>query len=72
MKHGIIENGKLVIVPSTHAGAKPIEFEEVPEFDQATQYVLQAPPIDQGESIHLGVEVHDLDLSDEPEDPTDD
>jgi len=63
--HGIIQDGKLVVVPKHYPGAKPVVYEDVPLFDQETQYVVQSPPVDLGDHIYMGVEVLDLELDDD-------
>jgi hypothetical protein len=39
---------------------KPIIYAEIPEFDQTTQAVFQANPVDMGDHIFVGVEIVDL------------
>lgn len=63
--YGIIQNGELVRVNQGHPGAKPVVYEDVPLFDQETQYVIQQPPVDLGDHIYMGVEVLDLELDDD-------
>jgi len=63
--YGIIQDGKLVVVPKHYPGAKPVVYEDVPLFDQETQYVIQQPPVDLGDHIYMGVEVRDLELDDD-------
>ena len=62
MQHfGIIVQGKLVVVyPDAYPEAKILEYAEVPEYDQQTQYVIQSPPEDRGDYIFVGVEIRDL------------
>lgn len=63
--YGIIQNGQLVRVNPGYPGAKPVVYEDVPPFDQETQYVVQCPPVDAGSHIYMGVEVLDLELDDD-------
>lgn len=63
--HGIIQNGALVVVGKRHAGAKPVVYEEVPDFDQELYYVTQQPPIDAGNHIFMGVEIREMAIDDE-------
>ena len=63
--YGIIQDGKLVRVSKGYPGAKPVVYEDVPLFDQETQYVVQSPPVDLGDHIYMGVEVLDLELDDD-------
>ena len=65
MTYGIIQDGKLVVVPKHYPGAKPVVYEDVPLFDQETQYVVQSPPVDLGDHIFMGVEVRDLEVDDD-------
>jgi len=63
--YGIIQNGQLVRVNPGYPGAKPVVYEDVPLFDQETQYVVQQAPVDAGTHIYMGVEVLDLELDDD-------
>ncbi len=58
--YGIIQDGKLVVVPKHYPGAKPVVYEDVPLFDQETQYVIQQPPVDLSDHIYMGVEVREV------------
>ena len=42
------------------ASMKPILYAPIPEFDQATQAVFQAEPVDMGDHIFAGVVVVEL------------
>ena len=53
----------------SYPGAKPIAYEDVPIFDQSTQYVVQQDPVDVGDHIFMGVEIHDLPPQDDPNMP---
>ena len=66
--YGIIQDGKLVVVPKHYPGAKPVVYEAVPLFDQETQYVVQSPPVDAGDYIYMGVEVREMEQDDEQRD----
>lgn len=46
---------------------RKIVYADIPEFDQATQYVVQLPPIETADAIYYGVEVKELEIVDEPE-----
>lgn len=46
---------------------KEIVYADIPEFDQATQYVVQLPPVEMADAIYYGVEVKELEIVDEPE-----
>lgn len=65
--YGIIQDGRLVIVPKYYPGAKPVVYEDVPLFDQETHYVVQSPPVDAGNHIYMGVEVREMEQADEGE-----
>jgi hypothetical protein len=58
--HGIIQQGKLVVVGESYLGAKPVAYEDVPLFDQTTHYVIQRAPVDLGNHIFLGVEIREM------------
>jgi hypothetical protein len=66
--YGIIQNGQLVRVNQGHPGAKPVVYEDVPMFDQETQYVIQQDPVDLGDHIYMGVEVREMEQDDEQRD----
>ena len=55
--HGIIRDGKLLLVPEGTPNAKPVIFAPIPEFDQTTQAVYQIGPVDKGDDIYVGVEI---------------
>ena len=60
-KYGIIQEGKLILSENYQEGYKPVIFAEIPDnFDQMTQAIFQAMPIDQGDYIDLGIEIVDL------------
>lgn len=44
---------------------KKITYAEIPKFDESTQYVIQLQPIESDDEIFYGVEVKDLELSDD-------
>ena len=37
-------------------------YAEIPEFDQATQYVIQADPVEYEDHIFFGVEIKDIEI----------
>jgi hypothetical protein len=41
---------------------KPKHYEEIPEFNQETQYVVQKEPVDMGGYTYIGVEVKDMEI----------
>ena len=41
---------------------KPIVYEEIPEFNQETQYVIQKEPVDMGDYLYVGLEVKDMEI----------
>ena len=63
-KYGIIENGKLKIVTANSAGAKPVKYAQIPEFDQLTQAVYAGLAADIGEYIFVDVEIREVELDD--------
>ena len=66
MKYGLIQDGKLVLVPKGTPGAKPIHYDPIPAFDQLTQAVFETPPVDEGDFISVGNEVREV-VQDEAE-----
>ncbi len=62
--HGIIQNGELVAVGQRYPGAKPVVYEDVPEFDQELYYVVQQAPVDAGNHIFMGIEMCELTIDD--------
>ena len=52
----------MVVVGQSYPGALPVAYEDVPEFDQATQYVIQQLPVDAGNHIFMGAEVKTMEL----------
>ena len=48
---------------------KPDVYQEIPDYDQETQYVVQLEPIELEDCIYYAVEVRDLDLDDNEPDP---
>ena len=60
--YGIIQQGQLVVVGQGYPGGKPVVYEDVPGFDQVTQYVIQQPPVDAGNHIFMGAEVKTMEL----------
>lgn len=62
----IKENGSLSQSLKQLEGYKPIEFEGLPNgFDQTKEYAVQAEPVDRGDHIFVGIEIHELELKDE-------
>lgn len=49
---------------------KEIIYADIPEFDQATQYVVQLPPVEMADAIYYGVEVKELEIVDESDAPS--
>ena len=41
---------------------KPKHYEEIPEFNQETQYVVQKEPVDMGDYLYVGLEVKDMEI----------
>jgi len=58
-----------VIVGESYPGAKPVVYEDVPPFDQQTQYVVQQDPVDAGSHIFMGCEVRQMELDENSEQP---
>ncbi len=65
---GRIEDGRLIILAESRQALttdKRIQFAAIPKFDQLTQAVFQAAPVDRGKHIEAGVIVRKLDQQDE-------
>ena len=58
--HGKITETGLMVSAEPLDGYKPITYADIPSFDQYTQGVRQAEPVDMGDYIYVGVEVYDL------------
>lgn len=44
---------------------KPEVYQEIPDYDQETQYVVQLPPVElENGDIYYGVEVKELEIDD--------
>lgn len=63
--YGLISNGNLVVTGPGRPDAKPIVYEDVPLFDQQTQYVIQQAPVDAGSHIFMGCAVRQMEQDDE-------
>lgn len=46
---------------------KPIIYEEIPEYNQETQYIIQLEPVEQEDCIYYGVEIRELEVEDNEE-----
>lgn len=44
---------------------KPIIYATIPEFDQATQYIVQLPAEDKGDHFFMGVEIRTIEPDEE-------
>ena len=47
---------------------KEKRYEEIPEYNQETQYVVEREPVDMGEYIFIGLEVKDMEMDTNPTD----
>ena len=55
-KYGMIDaTGNLVLSDIQYTGYKPVVYAPMPQFDQITQYVYEAPPVDDGDRISVGL-----------------
>ena len=45
---------------------KEKRYEEIPAYNQETQYVVEKEPVDMGDYIYIGLEVKDLAVDTEP------
>lgn len=63
-KYGLIKDGNLLLSSVQLDGYKPVEYADVPSFDQTTHYVTQGDVVDNGDYILVSVEVKELELDD--------
>lgn len=61
----MIQNGVLTELNIQLDGYKPIVYAEIPEFDESTQYVVQLEPVEETDNIYIGVEIKQLELTNE-------
>lgn len=67
--YGIIQDSKLVVSSEPKEGYKPVEYASILDtFDQTTQYVVQTTPVDNGDTISVGIEIKELPPQDEQPD----
>ena len=45
---------------------KEKRYEEIPAYNQETQYVVEREPVDMGEYIFIGLEVKDMEMDTNP------
>ena len=45
---------------------KEKRYEEIPAYNQETQYVVEREPVDMGDYIYVGLEVKDMEIDAEP------
>lgn len=43
---------------------KKIMYAKIPEFDEITQYVIQLPPMESEDEVYYGIEVKNIEISD--------
>lgn len=65
MKYGIIQNNQLQLVSQNAEGAKPVSYDEIPEFDQTKQAVFEKGFIEHEDYIFVEVEVREVVQDDE-------
>ncbi len=68
-KYGIIKNDELKLVSKGVSGAKPVRWEEIPQFDQQTQAIYEKTPIDKGDHIWVELEIREVEQDDGEEGP---
>lgn len=66
-KYGMLVDENLLLSSRQLEGYKPVEYAEIPDFDQSTHYAIQEDPVDEGESIFVGAEIRELENIDEGE-----
>ena len=45
---------------------KEKRYEEIPPYNQETQYIVEREPVDMGEYIFIGLEVKDMEMDTNP------
>ena len=45
---------------------KEKRYEEIPAYNQETQYVVEREPVDMGDNLYIGLEVKDMEIDTEP------
>lgn len=59
-KYGRIKGNQLELSSKQREGFKPVEYAEIPEFNQTTHYVEQSAPMENKEYIFVGIEIKEL------------
>lgn len=59
-KYGRIKDNQLELSSKQREGFKPVEYANIPEFDQTTHYVEQSKPIEESDRIFVGIEIKEL------------
>ena len=49
---------------------KEKRYEEIPAYNQETQYVIEKAPVDMGDYFYVGLEVKDIEIDAEPTEQT--
>ena len=45
---------------------KEKRYEDIPTYNQETQYVVEREPVDMGDYLYIGLEVKDMEIDTEP------
>lgn len=66
-KYGILDTeGNLFTSSKQIDGHKPVKYAEIPKrFDETKHYLLESEPIDKGDHIYIGNELHELAIEDD-------
>lgn len=60
-EYGLLVDGNLLLSSKPLEGYKSVEYAPIPEeFDQTTHYIIQTEPVDNGDHIFVGNEMHEL------------
>jgi len=66
-KYGILDSeGNLSTSSKKVDGYKLIEYAKIPEtFDENKHYLVESEPVDKGDYIYIGNEIHELEIEDD-------
>jgi len=59
-KYGVINNGELEIVSKDTERAKPIQYADIPEFDQTSEAVFESGYTEHDDHIFVDVEIREV------------
>jgi len=60
IKYGIISDGELEKVPENTKGAKPIQYADIPDYDQTLEAVFESSYKEYDDHIFVDVEIREV------------